>query len=117
MVVIVLNMLQMATDWWEPQLHELDGTPNAAYMPDLKAAQRIINLVFLGIYIVEMTLKWIGLGWPQYFGNPCAREGRITPETSAAPSDLSSVREPPLAWAGGTASTASSSPCPPSRRS
>merc|ERR1719502_1738849 len=29
MAVILLNMLQMGCDWWEPVVHEINGTPNA----------------------------------------------------------------------------------------
>jgi len=75
MVIIILNMLQMGCDWWEPAIHEVAtpqfaaGSPNAPYMPVLKEVMRVFNFIFLAIYLLEMTAKWIGLGFYQYFKN------------------------------------------------
>jgi len=79
MAIILLNMLQMGCDWWEPafaypnadDLGNL-GAPvvNAAYIVDLKNTMRIINYIFLVTYVIEMFVKWIGLGLAQYFKNP-----------------------------------------------
>ena len=80
MVVILLNMLQMGCDWWEPAYHEpfpagssmvneLAGQPNYPAIIGLKQAVSNLNLIFLGIYIVEMVVKWIGLGVVHYFTN------------------------------------------------
>ena len=63
MSVILLNMLQMCCDWNEPSV-------NAPYMADLKRAVAYINILFLIIYFFEMILKWIGLGFKQYFCDP-----------------------------------------------
>jgi len=60
MGVILLNMLQMGLDWWEPY-------SNAPYMPQLKDAHKYINVAFFAVYVIEMTLKMIGLGLFQYF--------------------------------------------------
>ncbi len=61
MVIIMANMLAMACDWFEPN-------PDAQeYMPDLKTAMQAIDNVFFFIYVIEMCLKWIGLGVDQYF--------------------------------------------------
>ena len=62
-VVILLNMLQMAIDWSEPAV-------NSPFMPDLKRAMLIINIIFLAIYTVEMLAKWVGLGLYQYYTDP-----------------------------------------------
>ena len=73
MSIITLNMLQMGCDWWEPAYHEpfpgstVAGTPNFPAIADLKRAVSVLNLVFLGIYIIEMVVKWIGLGVVHYF--------------------------------------------------
>jgi hypothetical protein len=63
MSVIMLNVLQMSSDWFEPH------PDAAAYNPALKTAMQYINFVFYAIYLIEMGLKWVGLGVPQYFKN------------------------------------------------
>ena len=63
MGVILLNMMQMATDWWEPY-------DNAPYQPDLKLAHKYINVVFFVVYLCEMSIKWIGFGLAGYFSDP-----------------------------------------------
>jgi len=63
MTVILLNMLQMCCDWNEPSV-------NAPYMADLKRTVAYINIIFLIIYVFEMLLKWVGLGFKQYFCDP-----------------------------------------------
>jgi hypothetical protein len=61
MAVIMLNMLQMACDWFEPN-------PSAwGYMPEVKKTMQALNYVFFVIYVIEMSVKWIGLGIRQYF--------------------------------------------------
>ena len=65
--VIMLNMVQMACDWFEPNP---DGQ---AYMPALKEAMATINIIFFVIYVIEMLCKWIGLGITQYFKDPWCR--------------------------------------------
>ena len=60
MVVILLNMVQMGTDWWEPY-------DNAPYIPHLKLAQACINIAFFVVYVLEMVVKWLGLGVGNYF--------------------------------------------------
>ena len=61
MVVIMLNMTFMACDWFEPN-------PDAQiYIPKLKHTMKVVDAVFFFIYVAEMLLKWVGLGFDQYF--------------------------------------------------
>jgi len=72
MIVIVANMLQMGCDWWEPAYIEGGpnaGTPNFPQISQLKTAMNAINYVFFAIYVFEMCVKWIGLGFVAYFKN------------------------------------------------
>mmetsp|Transcript_31861 Transcript_31861/g.83285 ORF Transcript_31861/g.83285 Transcript_31861/m.83285 type:complete len:1767 (+) Transcript_31861:80-5380(+) len=64
MAVIMANMLQMACDWFEP------NPSGQAYIPSLKTAMGVLNIIFFAIYVVEMLVKWIGLGIDQYFKDP-----------------------------------------------
>jgi len=76
---ILANMLQMGCDWWEPAnhegpwVHEFTGQPGQAGEPNfpmiggVKDVMTVLNYIFLAIYIVEMFLKWVGLGIVQYF--------------------------------------------------
>jgi len=64
MAIIMLNMLQMTCDWFEP------NPTGQAYMPDLKDTMLVINNIFFTIYVLEMFIKWIGLGIVQYFRDP-----------------------------------------------
>jgi len=50
-------------------VNELAGQPNYPAIIGLKQAVSNLNLIFLGIYIVEMVVKWIGLGVVHYFTN------------------------------------------------
>jgi len=76
MAIILLNMLQMGCDWWEPAYSYpsedlTKPVPNAVgYIVGLKNTMRIINYIFLVTYVIEMITKWIGLGLHQYFKNP-----------------------------------------------
>ena len=84
MVVILMNMLQMATDWWEPAYIEMPteaypncvpGGPNCEPstvfdIAAMKSAMDFLNKVFLVIYWCEMLIKWVGLTLPAYFRNP-----------------------------------------------
>ena len=63
MVIIMLNMVQMGSDWFEP------NPEWAGFMPGYKDGMQIINYIFFGLYVVEMFLKWVGLGVNQYFKN------------------------------------------------
>ena len=75
MAIILCNMLQMGCDWHEPlyrypsedlNLPEL----NQANIGTVKSVMSGINLAFLVIYVIEMVVKWIGLGMNNYFKNP-----------------------------------------------
>ena len=35
--------------------------------PTLKIALKYLDMVFVGIFMVEMFVKWIGLGFKKYF--------------------------------------------------
>jgi len=78
MTCIILNMLQMGCDFWEPQYHEgcyedgcvADGTINSPSIGDLKKVMFVIDIIFLVIYWIEMLLKFVGLGLMQYFKSP-----------------------------------------------
>lgn len=59
MSIIVLNMVQMGVNWFEP-------AANAPYMKDLKAVMGILDIIFLTLYTIEMFLKFTGLGVIQY---------------------------------------------------
>merc|ERR1711998_699039 len=64
MPVIDSDMIFMCIDFYEP-----------AY-PNLQTIRDVISVgkwIFLIIYIVEMVLKWIGLGMKQYIKGPWNR--------------------------------------------
>jgi len=61
MVVIVTNMVFFGIDFFAP------GHQNLA---TIRSVITGANYIFLGIYIVEMLLKWLGLGLKQYFKDP-----------------------------------------------
>ena len=75
MAIILANMLQMGCDWHEPRYRypsedynqPVDNQVNIGVVKD---AMRAINIAFLVIYIIEMIIKWIGLGFKNYFKNP-----------------------------------------------
>jgi len=74
MVVILLNMLQMAFSWWEPEVAWPNGqdqppVEHASYIRDVKQTMRVINVIFLGLYICEMLIKWAGKTMKVYFSN------------------------------------------------
>jgi len=60
MVLIMTNMLQMGLDWWEPAV-------NLPEIQQLKDTMSIINILFFVAYVIEMLLKWLGIGVVQYF--------------------------------------------------
>jgi hypothetical protein len=63
MSIIMANMLQMCCDWWEPE---------ASWQPimiELKFTMGVFNIIFFVVYVIEMLLKWVGLGLRQYFQN------------------------------------------------
>jgi hypothetical protein len=63
MAAIMLNMFQMGLDWWEP-------LSNAPYQSSLKSTHVALNVVFFGVYVCEMIVKFVGLGFRQYFADP-----------------------------------------------
>ena len=58
MGVIISNMIFMFLDFHDPEY------PN---MKDIRTASCVANMTFLIIYIIEMVLKFAGLGIQQYF--------------------------------------------------
>ena len=60
MAIIILNMLQMCIDFWEPAV-------NAPYITQMKSAMAILDYCFVGTYTVEMLIKWAGLTVAGYF--------------------------------------------------
>jgi hypothetical protein len=61
MGVIVSNMIFMTIDFYEPMLPS---------MGVIRMVLATANYIFLGIYIIEMMLKMLGLGFKQYFKDP-----------------------------------------------
>jgi len=60
MMIIMINMLFMCITVWNP----------SPYNTDIKALadlNKVVNIIFFVLYVVEMLLKWTGLGLQQYF--------------------------------------------------
>ena len=62
MSVIVLNMLQMACDYWEPAINQPD-------IASFKDALRIIDYVFVALYTIEIVVKMIGYTVEGFFSD------------------------------------------------
>ena len=60
MGVILANMSQMGFTWWEPA----DNWPAVGQQIQ---AMVDLNYLFFALYVMEMLLKWLGLGFGQYF--------------------------------------------------
>ena len=62
MCVILLNMLFMCGTVWMPN-------PHNTHIEVVHDIMKTTNIIFLVLYIIEMVLKWLGLGFKQYFAS------------------------------------------------
>jgi len=60
MCIILLNMLFMCVYVWNP-------IPGSDDMENLYQLNRVSNIIFFCLYVIEMLMKWIGLGLKGYF--------------------------------------------------
>merc|ERR1719446_402309 len=63
MSIIIINMFFMCITTWDPSPVDIDiyGTYKVMFVADI---------IFFVLYLVEMLLKWTGLGVRQYFKDP-----------------------------------------------
>jgi len=60
MGVIILNMFFMCIYVWNPNRGSTD-------MQDMYQVLRVSNIIFFCLYVIEMLVKWVGLGIKGYF--------------------------------------------------